>query len=590
MALRQLRLIDSMDILLFRHRARLVMGLVGVIFFLVLWRLFSLQVLQGKDFREQASERYTALGGETNDRGAIYFTDRFGTRFTAGSMQQVYTVAVVPKEVLDHTKFWNEISTIIPNLDQLAVMETLSKVEDPYEIIAKQLPKDVADTVRARKISGVRITADLRRYYPGRDLAAHVVGIVSYQGDELAGRYGLERSFQDVLVRSYADLYSNFFAQLFSGTKQSLRKDFAERKQRGGDVITSIEPEVQLFVQQQMIEMNERWSPQEIGAIVLEPKTGKIIAMAAYPTFDVNEFGKVPDTRVLSNPLVQSSYEMGSVVKPLIVAYALESKAISPRTSYEDKGSVVVADRTIYNFDKRGRGVVEIKTILQQSLNTGMVFIMQKLDRSKVRDYLVRIGLGQKTGVDLPYEAKGIAGNIDRLRSVEYANISFGQGIAWTPIQMARALSVLANYGEMVTPHVVTAIDYGDGFVEPIVQPKPIRVLEPNAVEQVTNMLVYAADTNFGEGGSLFKHYTVASKTGTAQIPNPAGGYYGDRNLHSFFGYFPAYEPKYTVFLYMVHPKGARYSSETLSKPFIAIVDFMLNYYNIPPDRGIMVE
>ena len=308
--------------------------------------------------------------------------------------------------------------------------------------------------------------------------------------------------------------------------------------------------------------------------------------MGAYPNFDPNSYSKFP-VGSFKNPLVENVYEMGSTIKPLIMAAGIDVGAVTASTSYYDSGSVVVGDRTIRNFDKKGRGQVTMQDVLNQSLNTGMVLVSQRMTKQQMRDYLTAYGLTGKTGIDLPNEASNLMQNLKSNRDVEFANISFGQGIALTPISMVRALASLGNGGKLVTPHVIDRIDYPSGFqkkMEYPVQQDPI--IKASTSEEISRMLVTVVDTTLMNGRESMEHYSIAAKTGTAQIPNPyGGGYYADRNLHTFFGYFPAYNPQFIVFMYVVYPKGARYASETMAPPFFDTAKFLLNYYNVPPDR-----
>ncbi|NDB61832.1 penicillin-binding protein 2, partial [bacterium] len=180
----------------------------------------------------------------------------------------------------------------------------------------------------------------------------------------------------------------------------------------------------------------------------------------------------------------------------------------------------------------------------------------------------------------------GIIKNLITGRDVEIATISYGQGIALTPIQTVRALSILANGGKLVTPHIAKSIEYVDGNQVDLTFPKPRQVLEKETTDDVTDMLINVVDKALKKGQVKMERYSIAAKTGTAQIADPVnGGYYSDRYLHSFFGYFPAYNPKFIVFLYHVYPKGAEFASETLTDPFIQLTKLLINYYNIIPDR-----
>jgi cell division protein FtsI/penicillin-binding protein 2 len=224
--------------------------------------------------------------------------------------------------------------------------------------------------------------------------------------------------------------------------------------------------------------------------------------------------------------------------------------------------------------------------VLDQSLNTGMVFMMQRMQPTNFVNQFSKFGFGEKTGIDLPAEISGITGNLQSAREVELANISFGQGIAVTPIGMIRAMSALANGGKVMQPHVVSSIEYLDGSKKQIEPVEMRTVIKPETSAEITRMMVHVFD-NYFDGTKKLDHYSIAGKTGTAQIANRAtGGYYDDRNMHTFVGYFPAYDPKFIVFLLNEYPKeGARFSSQTLVDPFLNLAKFLINYYNIPPDR-----
>jgi stage V sporulation protein D (sporulation-specific penicillin-binding protein) len=333
--------------------------------------------------------------------------------------------------------------------------------------------------------------------------------------------------------------------------------------------------------------MRGRWDSDRTTGIVMDPKTGKIVAMAVSPHFDINNFRDEKDISVFNNLNVEGVFEMGSIVKPLIAAIALDQQVITADTRYNDSGSVQVRNRTIRNFDRKGRGNgVTMQQVLNESLNTGMVFIMQQMKPNLFVEQFSKFRFDQKTGIDLPGEIGGITSNLQTARDVELANISFGQGIAVTPIGMIRAFSALANRGQLVEPHVVDSIEYLDESIKTI-EPKIIDiVISPATSEEITRMLVNVFD-NYFSGTKKIPHYSVAGKTGTAQIANSeTGGYYDDRNLHTFVGYFPAYDPQFIIFMMNEHPKqGARFSSQTLIDPFLNLTKFLINYYNIPPDR-----
>lgn len=320
----------------------------------------------------------------------------------------------------------------------------------------------------------------------------------------------------------------------------------------------------------------------------MDPETGEIVAMALLPTFDPNDTRSVKDVSVFSNPLVEHVYEMGSIMKPLTMATALDVGVITTDSTYEDLGTMTLNGKKISNYDGKARGTVSVQEILSQSLNIGAATIALKVGASDFAKYFASFGLGEKTGIDQPNEATGIIGNIKSGRDIEVATVAYGQGIATSPIEMARALATLGNGGYLITPHIVKEVNYVDGTKKVINFDKKGPVLQKQTVDDVTRMLIEVVDKKIAKTHPdiYWANYSIAAKTGTAQIADHKnGGYYPDRYLHSFFGYFPAYNPRFLVFLYQIHPKGAEYASETLTDPFSNLTKFLINYYNIPPDR-----
>ncbi|MDO8572943.1 MAG: penicillin-binding protein 2 [bacterium] len=553
--------------------------------FILIARLFSIQVIHGDEYREQAERQYSIGGNGNFDRGSIFFTEKNGERISAATVEAGYTIAINPKLIVNAQDVYNKINSITP-LDKISFLEKTNKKDDPYEEVVKRLDQEDALSIQKFDITGVTIEKDKWRLYPGGKTAAHLLGFVGYKDDMLAGRYGLEAYYDDVLQKNHENLYSNFFAEAFS-----LSKSFFEKNGwHEGDVVTSIEPSVQGFLETSLAGIMKKWNSNLSGGIIMDPKTGEIYALANAPDFDPNTFGKEKNSSVFLNPIVESTYEMGSIIKPLTMAAGLDAGVVKPETTYDDKGFVVVDNSTIKNFDGKGRGVVPMQEVLDESLNTGAVFVMQKLGKDRFRDYMTRYGLEEETGIDLPGEVRGSLKNLDEnaknKRMVEYATAAFGQGISMTPIATARALSVLANKGKIVTPYVVKEINYAVGFSRTTVTDNAKPILRPETSETITRMLVHVVDNSLLGGTVKMEHYSIAAKTGTAQMAREDGkGYYDDRYLHTFFGYFPAYNPRFIVFLYTKYPKNVKYAAYTLTAPFMDITKFLINYYNIPPDR-----
>lgn len=546
-------------------------------------RLFFVQVVDGKAYEEQAENQYITSTQDSFNRGEIFFKEKDGQLVSAATLKSGFTVAINPTILKNPDSVYEKISAIYP-IDKKIFTERALKTNDPYEEIGRRVPKDEAYKINDLGINGLSIHGEKWRFYPAQNLASHILGFVGFgANNKISGRYGLEKYYEGVLERSKSSLYVNFFAEIFSNiTKAVLENDY----EREGDLTLNIDPNVEAFLEKELNGVIQKWSSQSVGGIILDPKTGAVYALGALPNFNPNSFQEEKGTKIFSNPIVEDVFEMGSIIKPLVMAAALDAKVVTAETEYDDKGFVILNGRRIENFDHKSRGVSSMQRVLNESLNTGMVFVMQRLGREKFRDYMLSYGIDEETGIDLPNEIHGLTSNLESNRDIEYATASFGQGIATTPIETARALGALGNGGLLVTPQVVSEITYKVGPSKKIYPDEGKRVLKKETSEEITRMLVEVVDKALLGGTVKMANYSIAAKTGTAQIADTVnGGYYEDRFLHSFFGYFPAYNPRFLIFLYNVYPKEVKYASQTLTYPFMDIAKFLINYYEIPPDR-----
>lgn len=544
-------------------------------------KLYYVQVVKGSVYAAQADRQYVSTSQVVFDRGSIYFSPRQGAPISAATLGAGYTVALEPKKIEHPEDVFNVLSGILSiNSDLL-----LSKVEatSTYTEIAHRVDVGTEKRIDALGLKGVSTFKEQWRTYPAGKSAANVLGFVGYNADGVtqSGRYGLEKFYNDILSRGASDTQVNFFAEIFSNISDSFLKD----TQSEGSIITTIEPSVQAELERKLAGVVDVWHSDLTGGIIMNPTTGEIYAMAQVPTFNPNDFAKEKDQSVFKNQMVDGVYEMGSIVKPLVMAAALDAGVVTPETTYDDTGSVMVNGAKVSNFDFRARGVIPMQEILSQSLNVGMAFVAKRLGNDAETKYLTAYGLGDETGIDLPGEVRGQIGNLKSPRDLEHVTAAFGQGIAISPIETIRALASLGNGGVLPNPHIVKRIDYTSGESKTPSYDDMDRVLKPETSETITRMLVTVVDKALLGGTVKLSHYTIAAKTGTAQIPSPTGGYYSDRYLHSFFGYFPAYKPQFIVFLFTVYPKGAEYASHTLTQPFIDLAKFLINYYEVPPDR-----
>lgn len=569
-----------LDAKIHRQRIRVVIGIVVLVGLFVIVRLFSLQIVHGTLYKERAQRQYVTPASDSFDRGNIYFTQKDSTTVAAATIVNGFKLAIAPDAVENVSLVYEKLSAITP-IDRDMFFAKASKKGDPYEEIKDHIESREAEAITALNLPGVSLYRQKWRFYPGGDLASRVIGFVSYKKDTLTGNNGIESYYDDVLARAGGNAYVNFFAEIFANVKSTVFKNTAST----GDIVTTIEPTVQSQLETTITHIHDTWGSDLVGGVIMDPYTGSIIAMAGVPTYNLNEYGAVKDPSVYNNPFAQNRYEMGSIVKPLVMAGAIDVGAVTPGTTYNDKGSVTIDGKTLNNFDKKGRGAnVPMQRVLNESLNTGMIFVQQKMGKDAFKSYLVdKYKLGEKTGIDLPGEVNGSVGSLKDSNDINYAAASFGQGIATSPINIVRGFAALANGGTMVTPHIAATVIESSGRTTDIKYPEGARVLKPETISIITNMLVHVVDDGYHRG---LPHYSVAAKTGTAQIARPDGaGYYTDRNLHSLIGFFPASNPRFVLYLFNVYPKGALYAIQTLGDPFFDMVQFMDNYYEIPPDR-----
>ncbi len=561
----------------FKARTRFIAALFVGAAFLCIGRLYYLQVIHGDDYAEKANREFIAPVGTLFNRGTIYFTTKDGAEIAAATDMSGVELAVQPPKITDPQALYEKLNAVLP-LDKAGFMAKATRPNTQYVVVADELSTTTGLALQMLHATGTVIAQDAWRYYPGGSIAAQTIGFVGYNGDALEGRYGLERQYEDVLAHPSEDLYTNFFVELFAGAQQVLQGKMQ------GDLVTTIEPSVQTELERVVAAYVGEWHPEIAGGIIMDPQTGSIYAIAENPTFDLNDFGAQTDVSVYANALAQSAYEMGSIIKPLTMAAGIDTGVVTPQTTYDDMGCITVDTAKICNYNLKARGVIPMQEVLNQSLNVGASYVATQLGPDRFRDYFTNhYKLGEKTGVDLPGEIGGLISNLSSPRQLEYDEASFGQGIAVTPMETIRALASLANGGRLVTPHLGLAVRTGGGLEMPLSWGPGIQVLATSTAETLSQMLTEVVDKN-----KLvhIDHYSIAAKTGTAQVADHAtGGYYANSYLHSFFGYLPSYGARFIIFLYALKPVGAEYSSQTWGSYFNDLTHFLINYYNIPPDR-----
>jgi cell division protein FtsI/penicillin-binding protein 2 len=586
----------------FTNRIR-VLSLIFIFVALVLIiKLYIVQVINHDNYLNLGDRQYIKKNSNINDRGDIFFTKKDGSYIVAATMKDDYTLYINPKSFFTFIKstknkenktgdqilmdLKNNISVLL-KLDEkqisdfdIKLLKIKDKKDDTYFELIKGLSEDEQVLIKTLKLDYVGLGKEKKRYYPGNELASNVIGTIGFKGDELAGRYGLEKQYDNTLSRK-DKAYSNFFVDIFSGAK----KIISDKEGMEGDIYTTIEPIVQKELEKKILQINQKQNSDLTGAIIMDPYTGEIISMAKVPTFAHDD--KDYDIANYKNDMIESSYEMGSIIKSLTMSMGIDTDKVHADSKYNDVGFIKVRDRTMWNFDRKGRGVITMQTALSQSLNTGFVYIANLVGNEVMTKYFNSFGLSEKTGIDLPNESAPLTSNLNK-GDVEHATVSFGQGIAMSPIGTIRSLAVLANGGHIVNPHIVSSIKYELGTTKDIKADsldKKTPLLKPTTIDEIKRMLIYNVDNSLLNGKRKNPRYNIAAKTGTAQIASENGGYIDGKNIHTFIGFFPAYNPKFIIFMYTVDPKTSRYASESLASSFLDLTDFLIQYYEVPPDR-----
>ena len=558
-----------------------------VIFFIVLVsRLFSLQIQKHQDFIKEAEATHETTAIVQPVRGKIYCRDKNGNLYALALNKKYYTLYAVPKEISEPQKVSEELAKFI-SLPVSEIFSHLNKPDDPYEIIQKKISDEVLVTqVKEAKLPGIYFATEDYRYYPLGDFASQVVGFVSPdEKGQLRGRYGLELYYDEVLSGQ---------SGIFNGIKDAfgrlVRSALSQEQQvqEGVDLVITLDENIQFSAEEALKDLIEKRNATKGTIIVMEAKTGKVLALANYPSFNPNEYNKVTDYSIFRNYAAEERYEPGSIIKSLTMAAALDLGLVTPTSTYDDKGYVDIGGYHIVNFQNAvyGKNVTMTK-VLERSINTGAIFVGQKLGVENLRKYFKAFGLDKLTGIDLPHEITGDLSNLEypKANPTYLATASYGMGIAVTPLELLKAYSAISNKGAMVTPYLVQELRDSSGAIQPVTTAEPERVISEKTAETLSNMLVSVVENGYSSNAKI-KGYTTAGKTGTAYIPLTNGKGYSEEMIHSYVGYFPASDPRFLILVKMDRPKdNSESASHTVTLAFRQLEQFLINYYNLPPDE-----
>lgn len=544
----------------------------------VIGRLFYLQILQRKLFQAQALGQQVGFSDVKGSRGQIFCEDSQETKGLEGSGEikslainkDSWIVSVTVSDISNKKSFAEALSKSI-GLTQDQILSLLNS-QGPYVVIKKDVSSDDLSSIKALGLKGLSWQNDPERFYPQGGLASQVLGFLGGSG---TGQYGVEGYYDDILSGK-------------SGVKEeksgldSIFSDDNQMSLDGSDVYLTIDYNIQ-FQAEAMLAAEQKKDDIDSGQIiVMRPDTGKILALANFPSFDPNQYGKEKDMGVFQDAIVQKLFEPGSIMKPFTMAAALNEGKITPDTTYVDTGVVTLNSKQIHNFANEKYGKQTMTQVLESSINTGAVFAEQQIPHQTFLDYINRFGFESKTGVDLQGEVYSNNSQLTNAPDINYATASFGQGISLTPMQIARGFCAIANGGKLVKPYIVDKIVNGNDEVDT----KPEisdAIVSQETLSQLNTMLISVVDKGFN-GVARIPGYYLAGKTGTAQVPLTNGkGYDQNKTIQSFVGYGPVFNPQFLILVKLDNPKVPK-SALSAVPVFKQLAQYIINYWKIPPD------
>lgn len=483
--------------------------------------------------------------------------------------------------------------------------EDMAKILAPYvdmkkEDIAERLHRDtafawlqrnmdsdkydaLAQCIKDEKLEGLGFVEESCRYYPNGNLAAQTIGFV---GNEDRGLDGVEMVLDDEIkgdVRNLHLVTDRNSIPIFQSTLEQIVPD----KER--TVTLTIDASLQYMVENALDGVVARSHPTGASVIIMDPKTGEILAMGSRPTFDPNNFAK-GNGEAYKNRAVVNLYEPGSTFKPIIASSALQAGTWSLNTVYNDVGYINIDDRQIRNWDEKGNGRVTLKEIIKFSINTGMSNIGLHTGGKILTEYAEKYGFGSKTGIELPGEGDGILFNPNEMSRVDVATMSIGQSIAVTPLQMVQAFGALANGGHMMKPFIIKEIDNPDGSVYKKTDPVEVGTPVSESVSQAISKIMAEEISSGGGQNAKIEGYEFCGKTGTAQRLNSSGtGYAEGQYIGSFIGFGPLEAPRYVVLVVVDNPSGVYYGAQIAAPVFKELMTQIVRAKGIHPDKGAAI-
>lgn len=515
-----------------------------LIYFVVLGRLYYIQIIKGENYRAWAQGLQVFSKEPPTKRGEIFFKD--GQPLAIN--KNFFYLYSSPPNIKDTQKTAETLSKIL-DLDKSETLEKLRK-DSLYSPIKGKLSDEEVSAVKSNPLPGIYLEEKSQRYYPQNGLASQVVGFVD---DDYQGRYGIEEYYNDELSA-------------------------------GKDLILNLDYNIQFKAEELITKARETLNAQEAEALIINPRNGNVLALAQSPNFDPNNYKDYAKDekkfKLFKNDSCQELFEPGSVFKGVTMASALNEGSVTPETKYLDAGIVQIGGLTIYNYSQRSYGEQTMTNVLEKSINTGAVFAQRQLGNKKFEEYIEKFGFFEPTGIDIP---ETYSQNLEFKKGYEinYATAAFGQGIELTSMQLVRAYAALANGGFLVQPSIVGSIR------KPLNNNKHRKAVAKETSETISKMLMSVVENGYSKKAKI-PGYTIAGKTGTAQMSWSVYGIdkkgYSEKTMQSFIGFFPVFNPKFLILIKLKAPETntAEYSAMPIFRELAGQIIYL---YQVPPDK-----
>lgn len=565
-----------------QKRIRWASLVLSLALFLLVFRLFSRSVIEHAKFVELGKAQYTTQIEEQARRGEIFVQNKLKSNdslegdspfIPLATNLTKFQIIVIPRNIQNKEEVAKKIGPLL-EMETKELFEKINNQKLYIPPLKKRVEKPIADQITAFNFSGILVVPEIVRFYPEKELAAHLLGFVNYEGE---GNYGIEQYYNEALKGISGKLL---------GLKDNLGRiisvEGASQAHNGTSLVLTIDQSVQYMAEKKLKEGIERFSADGGTIIIMEPKTGNILAMASFPSYDPNKFNEVSKDKesIFWNPALSLAWEPGSVFKPMVVAAALDNKILEPDSKPEEPFSnfVTVQGYEIHNALDKPYGFETVSQIIENSDNVGMVWVANKIGDEKMGSFLEKLGFGKKTGVDLAGEATGQLSSWQKWREVNRATMSFGQGISVTPLQLITAYGAIANKGKEMAPRIVDKVLHQSGETSEVQSKEIGQVMSEETATKITGMLVSVVERGHGKKAQV-EGFKVAGKTGTAQVPKAEGGYEEGTHIGSFAGFAPAEDPRFVMLVKFDKPKNVEFAESSAAPIFGELAGWLLKNY-----------